>query len=98
MSDSAEEVSSTPHSPSAAPHTKYYSQLAMVLPTEPEFQQALDEVSGSLQTFLQANPEYAKALEIVQVPERVIQFRVVWEDDQGRAQVNRGYRVQVRSS
>ena len=70
----------------------------MVLPTEPEFQQALNEVSGSLQTFLQANPEYAKALEIVQVPERVIQFRVVWEDDQGRAQVNRGYRVQVRSS
>ena len=40
---------------------------------------------------------FAKALEIIQVPERVIQFRVVWEDDQGRAQVNRGYRVQVRS-
>ena len=68
----------------------------MVLPSEPEFEQALNEVTSSLETFLHANPEYRKALEIVQVPERVVQFRVVWEDDQGKAQVNRGYRVQVR--
>ena len=33
--------------------------------------------------------------EIVQIPERIVQFRVVWEDDQGRSQVNRGFRVQV---
>ena len=68
----------------------------MVLPVEPEFQQALDELTLSLQPFLAANPEYKKALEIVQVPERVLQFRVVWEDDKGNAQVNRGFRVQVR--
>ena len=67
----------------------------MVLPSEPEFEQALHEVSGSLEVFLKANPEYRKALEIVQIPERVVQFRVVWEDDQGKPQVNRGYRVQV---
>jgi len=47
---------------------------------------------------LKANPEYQKALDIVQIPERVIQFRVVWEDDQGRVQVNRGYRVQYNSA
>ena len=41
------------------------------------------------------NDYYFKALEIVQIPERVLQFRVVWEDDQGQPQVNRGYRVQV---
>jgi len=70
----------------------------MVLPSEPEFEQALAEVTESVQPFIKANPEYAKALEIVQVPERVVQFRVVWEDDSGRAQVNRGYRVQYNSA
>lgn len=59
--------------------------------------QALSELQNSLKPFLAANPEYEKALEIVQVPERVLQFRVVWEDDQGKAQVNRGFRVQVRT-
>ena len=68
----------------------------MVLPHEPEFEQALNELTQSLQPFLAKNPEYKKALEIIQIPERVIQFRVVWEDDRGNAQVNRGYRVQVR--
>jgi glutamate dehydrogenase (NADP+) len=47
--------------------------------------------------FLKKNPEYQKALDVVQIPERVIQFRVLWEDDKGNAQVNRGYRVQVRT-
>lgn len=48
-----------------------------------------------MQPFLAANPHYQKALDIVQVPERVLQFRVVWEDDKGVPQVNRGFRVQV---
>ncbi|KNZ74273.1 NADP-specific glutamate dehydrogenase [Termitomyces sp. J132] len=67
----------------------------MVLPVEPEFEQALNELTQSLQPFLAANPQYQKALDIVQVPERVLQFRVVWEDDKGVPQVNRGFRVQV---
>ncbi|KAI0337451.1 NADP-specific glutamate dehydrogenase [Trametopsis cervina] len=70
----------------------------MVLPSEPEFEQALGELTHSLGPFLKANPAYQKALDIVQVPERVIQFRVVWEDDKGQAQVNRGYRVQYNSA
>jgi hypothetical protein len=56
---------------------------------------ALGELTHSLGPFLAANPAYKKAFEIVQVPERVLQFRVTWEDDQGQAQVNRGYRVQA---
>ncbi|KAF5318654.1 hypothetical protein D9619_010934 [Psilocybe cf. subviscida] len=70
----------------------------MVLPIEPEYQQALDELTQSLQSFLEANPEYKKALDVVQIPERVLQFRVVWEDDNGVVQVNRGFRVQYNSA
>ncbi|EPQ56338.1 NADP-specific glutamate dehydrogenase [Gloeophyllum trabeum ATCC 11539] len=70
----------------------------MVQPHEPEFEQALTELSVSLKPFLEANPEYKKAFEIVQIPERIVQFRVVWEDDQGRPQVNRGFRVQYNSA
>ncbi len=44
------------------------------------------------------NPEYRTALKVVSIPERVIQFRVVWEDDKGELQVNRGYRVQFNSA
>jgi glutamate dehydrogenase (NADP+) len=68
------------------------------LPSEPEFEQALREIQQTLEPFLEKHPEYRKALEVVQIPERVIQFRVVWEDDKGVAQVNRGYRVQFNSA
>lgn len=44
------------------------------------------------------NPEYKTALKVASIPERVIQFRVVWEDDKGQVQVNRGYRVQFNSA
>ncbi|KAK7439782.1 NADP-dependent glutamate dehydrogenase [Stygiomarasmius scandens] len=70
----------------------------MVLPSEPEFEQALSELTLSLEYFLKKNPSYQKALEIVQIPERVIQFRVIWEDDSGKPQVNRGFRVQYNST
>lgn len=44
------------------------------------------------------NPEYKKALEVSAIPERIIQFRVTWENDKGECQVNRGYRVQFNSA
>jgi glutamate dehydrogenase (NADP+) len=44
------------------------------------------------------NPEYKKALEVASIPERIIQFRVVWENDKGECQVNKGYRVQFNSA
>jgi glutamate dehydrogenase (NADP+) len=45
--------------------------------------------------FLSKNPEYLRALAVIQIPERIIQFRVTWERDDGSLAVNRGYRVQV---
>jgi glutamate dehydrogenase (NADP+) len=70
------------------------------LPSEPEFEQAYKELALTLEnsTLFQKNPEYRTALKVASVPERVIQFRVVWEDDAGNLQVNRGYRVQFNSA
>jgi glutamate dehydrogenase (NADP+) len=69
-------------------------------PSEPEFHQAVREVLESLVPVLDRHPEYRKAkiLERVVEPERVIQFRVVWADDRGDAQVNRAFRVQMNSA
>ncbi|KAI0104877.1 glutamate/Leucine/Phenylalanine/Valine dehydrogenase [Nemania sp. FL0031] len=70
------------------------------LPQEPEFEQAYKELVSTLEdsTLFEKNPEYRTALKVVSIPERVIQFRVVWEDDAGNLQVNRGYRVQFNSA
>ena len=65
-------------------------------PGQPEFLQAVTEVMESLWPFIAANPKYAEygLLDRLVEPERVITFRVVWTDDQGQVQVNRGYRIQ----
>jgi glutamate dehydrogenase (NADP+) len=70
------------------------------LACEPEFEQAYKELALTLEnsTLFQKNPEFRTALKVVSIPERVIQFRVVWEDDAGNLQVNRGYRVQFNSA
>ncbi|KAG9003079.1 hypothetical protein FRB94_003392 [Tulasnella sp. JGI-2019a] len=65
---------------------------------EPEFQQAVHEIKSTLGPLFTKHPELHKALEVAQVPERVIQFRVVWEDDHGHMHINRGYRVQFNSA
>ena len=58
------------------------------------------ELTSTLEnsTLFEKYPEYRKALQVASIPERVIQFRVVWEDDAGNVQVNRGYRVQFNSA
>jgi len=58
------------------------------------------ELASTLEnsSLFQKNPEYRKALQVAAIPERIIQFRVVWEDDKGQVQVNRGYRVQFNSA
>ncbi|KAJ1028948.1 hypothetical protein NDA18_002581 [Ustilago nuda] len=66
------------------------------LASEPEFEH--NELCTSLAPFLEKHPEYKKTLQIIQMPERIIQFRVVWEDDKQVAQVNCGYRVQLNSA
>ena len=67
---------------------------------EKEFLQTVEEVLSSLAPVVEKHPEYeAQALlERMVEPERVIEFRVVWTDDAGKAQVNRGYRVQFNSA
>ncbi|MGI6217751.1 MAG: NADP-specific glutamate dehydrogenase [Coriobacteriales bacterium] len=69
-------------------------------PNEPEFIQAVTEVLQSLETVIDANPQYEEVslLERLTEPERVIMFRVPWVDDNGKVQVNRGYRVQFNSA
>src|SRR3954463_9014881 len=69
-------------------------------PVEPEFHQAVDEVAQSLALVLDQHPEYRKAkiLERIIEPERVIMFRVPWQDDQGELHVNRGFRIQMNSA
>jgi len=70
------------------------------LAPEPEFEQAYKELVSTLEnsSLFEKKPEYKKALMVASIPERVIQFRVVWEDDKGQVQVNRGYRVQFNSA
>jgi glutamate dehydrogenase (NADP+) len=69
-------------------------------PAEPEFHQAVEEVADSLQLVLERRPEYrsAKILERIIEPERVIMFRVPWQDDQGTYRINRGFRIQMNSA
>ena len=67
---------------------------------EPEFLQTVEEVLSSLEPVIDAHPEYEKAalLERMVEPERVIEFRVTWEDDNHVWHVNRGYRVQYNAA
>ncbi|MFH1479479.1 MAG: NADP-specific glutamate dehydrogenase [Candidatus Omnitrophota bacterium] len=69
-------------------------------PGEPEFHQAVQEVVESVMPFIEKNPKYsdAKILERIVEPERVIMFRVPWQDDKGEIQVNRGYRIEMNSA
>ena len=67
---------------------------------QPEFIQAVTEVLQSLEPVIEAHPEYEQAalLERIVEPERDIMFRVPWVDDNGKVQVNRGFRVQFNSA
>ena len=69
-------------------------------PGQPEFHQAVREVLTSLSPVVDAHPEYITegVMDCLVEPERVIKFRVPWEDDQGKVHVNRGFRVQFNSA
>ncbi len=75
-------------------------QVAKKNANEPEFVQTVTEVLSSLEPVIQQHPEYEKAalLERMVEPERQISFRVTWVDDNGKVQVNRGYRVQFNGA
>ena len=69
-------------------------------PGEPEFHQAVEEVVHTLMPFVQQNKEYeeARILERLTEPDRVVIFRVCWEDDKGNIRTNRAWRVQFNNS
>lgn len=75
-------------------------KLNMVHPHEPEFLQAHNELLSTLNdsSLFEKHPEYKKVIPVVSIPERIIQFRVTWEDDNGELHVNNGYRVQFNSA
>ncbi len=79
---------------------KVYADVEARNPNEPEFQQAVYEVLESLEPVIEQNPKYQEAgiIERMVEPERQIFFRVPWVDDNGKVQVNRGYRVQFNSA
>jgi len=79
---------------------KVLEQTIAKNPNEPEFHQAATEILASLAPYVDSHPEYEQAgiLERLIEPERVIMFRVPWIDDEGKMQVNKGYRVQFNSA
>ncbi|MGI5857687.1 MAG: Glu/Leu/Phe/Val dehydrogenase dimerization domain-containing protein, partial [Candidatus Merdivicinus sp.] len=79
---------------------RVYTQVIARDPDQREFHQAVLEVLESLDLIVEKHPEYEKhgIIEAFVEPERVISFRVPWVDDQGRVQINRGYRIQFSSA
>jgi glutamate dehydrogenase (NADP+) len=69
-------------------------------PGQPEFIQALKEVAESVLDYIREHPKYHEhqILERMAEPDRVVSFRVTWQDDAGHIRVNRGYRIQNNSA
>jgi glutamate dehydrogenase (NADP+) len=78
----------------------FIDAVAKKNPNETEFLQAVTEVAETVIPFIEQNKKYQNKmlLERMVEPERVIMFRVVWLDDAGKTQVNRGYRIQMNSA
>ncbi len=81
-------------------YDSFMAELEQKNPAQPEFIQAAKEVVESIIDVVNENPAYlnAKILERITEPDRVITFKVEWEDDNGDVQVNRGYRIQFNNA
>ena len=77
-----------------------YARVEKRDPDQKEFLQAVREVLESIEPVIEKRPEFAKAgiVDRIVEPERMIVFRVSWVDDNGKVQVNRGFRVQFNSA
>lgn len=77
----------------------FMAELERKNPAQPEFIQAAKEVIETILDVVNENPAYlhAKILERITEPDRIVTFKVEWEDDNGDVQVNRGYRVQFNN-
>ena len=78
----------------------FMDQVKTKNPSQNDFHQAVHEVVESVYPFIEKNPKYknAKILERIIEPDRIIIFRVCWEDDNGVIQINRGFRVQFSNA
>jgi len=76
------------------------AELKRKNPGEVEFHQAVQEVAEKIWPFLDEHPEYreARVFERLTEPDRVVMFRVSWQDDESKVQFNRGYRIQFNGS
>ncbi len=79
---------------------KFMESVIAQNPGEKEFHQAVREVAEVIIPFIEKNPKYkeAKILERMVEPERVIMFRVPWQDDKGEFRINKGYRIEFNSA
>ncbi|MCO5232826.1 MAG: NADP-specific glutamate dehydrogenase [Chitinophagales bacterium] len=79
---------------------EFISNLSKRNANEPEFLQAVFEVTEDILPFIEQNPEFKKykILECMAEPERAILFRVPWINDKGEIEINRGYRIQMNSA
>lgn len=79
---------------------EFMERLKRRNPGESEFHQAVEEVASSVLPYIELKTKYKRAriLDRISEPDRVISFRIVWEDDQGDVQINRGYRVQCNNA
>ena len=80
--------------------TTFVESVAKKNPNEPEFLQAVMEVAETVIPFIEENKKYQNKMLLERMVEsdRIIIFRVVWIDDKGETQVNRGYRIQMNSA
>ncbi len=78
----------------------YLERVKKMNPGENEFIQAVEEVLMCIEPVVEKYPEYLNAgiIDRLVEPERVVMFRVPWVDDNGKVQVNRGFRVQFNSA
>ena len=72
------------------------NDLQRRFPNEPEYLQAIHEVLTSIEEIYNQHPEFEKAniIERLCIPDRIISFRVTWQDDQGKVRTNMAYRIQ----
>ena len=79
---------------------RVYEDTVRNNPSQPEFLQAVGEVFESLEPYVAMHPELERAgiMERIVEPDRMVTFRITWEDDQGRVRVNRGFRVQFNAA
>lgn len=77
-----------------------YQSVEKRNPNEDEFHQAVEEFLNSIEPVFEQNPSYIEQgiLERLVEPDRLITFKVPWVDDEGKVQVNRGFRVQFNST